>query len=150
MCLRLRADDLAEGLDVKRRIVVVVGSSTFPITPELGAEVVDMLRTYPIDSTVFVTRGSVGFDQFICGVGPIIGYPVLVAPSEGNNWQRDVDMVKEADEVLAFFDPETIGDERTGTAHVVTKALDQKKPVRAYTAADRHLVYAGSLNEKEG
>lgn len=58
---------------------------------------------------------------------------------------RDVDMVKEADQVVAFF-PE--GAEMTGgTGHVVEKALDQKKPVRAYAVVDGELILVGADNE---
>ena len=129
----------------KKRKVAVVGSSSFPITPEVGAEVVDVLRTYP-EGTVFLTRGSAGFDTFLMAVCPIIGYTALAYPSPGGskNWDRDVALVKDADEVLCFFDPATMHDENSGTAHVATKALDQKKKTLAYTVANRHLVYAGS------
>ena len=129
----------------KRKHVAVIGSTSFPLTPEVGAEVVDILREYPED-TVFLTRGSAGFDTFVCAVGPIIGRAVLTYPSPGGskNWDRDVAMVKASDIVLAFFDPATLHNENTGTAHVVAKALDQRKKVAAYTVAGRHLVYAGS------
>jgi hypothetical protein len=130
---------------MKRKRIAIVGSHSFPLTPEVGAEIVDVMRRYP-DGTVFLTRGSAGFDTFICAVGPIIGAPVLTYASEGGskNWDRDVKMVKDADEVLCFFDPDTLHDENTGTAHVATKALDQKKKTMAYTVANRRLVYAGS------
>jgi hypothetical protein len=129
----------------KRKRIAIVGSSRFPITPELGAEVVDLMRAYP-DGTVFLTRGGGVFDTFVASVGPAIGYAVLTYPSPGGsaNWDRDVALVKDADEVMAFLDPETLHDTNTGTAHVIEKALDQKKKVMAYSVANRHLVYAGS------
>ena len=128
-----------------RRRIVMVGSSTFPISPEIGAEVVDLMRAYP-EGTVILTRGTGVFDVFVATVGPAIGYPVLTYPSPGGskNWDRDIAMVKDADEVLCFLDPNTLQDQNTGTAHVLAKGLDQKKPCRAYSVADRHLVYAGS------
>ena len=118
----------------RHKRVLVCGSSTFPLTPEIGAEVVDVLRAFP-QGTVFLTRGSAGFDTFIAAVGPIIGVTVLLYPSPGgsSNWDRDVAMVKDADEVLAFFDPDRLHDENSGTAHVVAKALDQKKKVMPHT-----------------
>ena len=129
----------------KRRKVCVVGSRTFPLCPEVGAEIVDILRTYPQD-TVFLTRGSEGFDTFLMAVCPIIGYASVSYPSKGfgDNFRRDAQMAEEADEVIAFLDPASLTNMNTGTAHLIEKALDQKKPTRAYFVANRHLVYAGS------
>lgn len=129
----------------KTRRVAVVGSRSFPITPEVGAEIVDLLRAYP-EGTVFLTRGSPGFDTFLMAVCPIIGYTALAYPSKGgaDNFLRDVQLVKDADEVLVFFDPDSLDNQNTGTAHIAEKALDQKKPTRAYSVAGRSLVYAGS------
>lgn len=128
-----------------RRKVAIVGSRSFPISPEVGAEVVDLMREYA-EGTVFLTRGSEGFDTFVLAVAPIIGYTAIAYPSAGgaNNFLRDVQLVKDADEVLVFLDPDTLDDMNTGTAHVLAKALDQKKPTRAYSVANRHLVFAGS------
>jgi hypothetical protein len=132
------------------RKVAVVGSSSFPLTPEIGAEVVDLLREYPQD-TVFLTRGSPGFDQFVMGVCPVLGYRCFAYPSQGgaDNWKRDVELARDADEGLVFFDPDSLSDYNTGTAHVVEKMLDQKKPVRAWSEANRRLVFAGATEDKE-
>jgi hypothetical protein len=125
--------------------IVVVGSRTFPLDAEVGGQIVDILRSYPQGTTV-LTRGSAGFDTFISRACDLIGMPVVVCASFGgpDNFRRDAAMVAEADEVLAFFDPASLHNTNTGTAHVVEKALDQKKPTRAYSAANGHLVYAGS------
>lgn len=127
------------------RRIAVVGSTSFPITPEIGAEVVDVLREFP-QGTTFLTRGSPGFDHFIRRVGEVAGLSVVVYPARGgsSNWDRDVALVRDATEVLAFLDPATLSDSNTGTAHIVEKALDQRKPTRAWTVADNHLVFAGS------
>ena len=131
----------------KARRVVVAGSSSFPLTPEVGGEVVEILRGYP-EETVFLTRGSPGFDTFIVRATAIIQRPCVRYPSLGGskNWDRDVAMVREADEVLVFFDPETLHDENTGTAHIAAKGLDQKKKVMAYSVAGNRLVYVGSTD----
>jgi hypothetical protein len=132
---------------MKHRKIVVVGSRSFPLDAQLGGEVVDILRAYPKGTTV-LTRGSEGFDQFISRACEIIGIPVVLCPSFGgpDNFRRDAAMVADADEVLVFLDPDSLTDMNTGTAHVLSKALDQKKPTRAYSAADGHLVYAGSTD----
>ena len=129
----------------KSRRVAIVGSTTFPLTPEIGAEVVDIMRGYP-DGTVFLTRGSSGFDTFISRASDIIGRTCVLYPSPGGsrNWDRDVALVKDADEVLLFFDPASLHDPNTGTAHVGEKALDQRKKVMAYSVANERLIYAGS------
>ena len=127
------------------RRVVVVGSRSFPLTPEVGSEVVDILRAYPPD-TVFLTRGSAGFDTFLMAVADIIEVAVIAHPAKGGgtNFDRDVALVKDADEVLVFIDPNSLHNQNTGTAHIAEKALDQKKPTKAWTVAANHLVYAGS------
>jgi hypothetical protein len=127
------------------RKVVVVGSRSFPITPKIGAAVVELIQSYPPD-TVILTRGSSGFDTFVMRACEIIGYPVAVFPSTGggDNFRRDADMVRESDEVLVFMDPHSLVDMNTGTAHVVEKALDQKKPTKAYSVGNGGLVYVGS------
>ena len=129
----------------KARRVVVAGSSSFPLTPEVGGEVVEILRGYP-EETVFLTRGSPGFDTFIVRATAIIQRPCVRYPSLGGskNWDRDVQIVRDADEVLIFFDPDSLHDLNTGTAHIAEKALDQKRKTTAYTIAANHLVYAGS------
>jgi hypothetical protein len=130
---------------MKPKRIVVVGSRSFPITPEVGAEIVDVLRSYPAD-TVFLTRGSAGFDTFLMAVGDILDLAVQACPAKGGstNFDRDVAMVRESDEVLVFIDPDSLHNQNTGTAHIAEKALDQKKPTKAWTVAANHLVYAGS------
>lgn len=125
--------------------VCIVGSTVFPLSPELGGEVVDLMREYP-EGTVFLTRGSAGFDTFVMTVCEMLDWPCRRYPSEGGskNWDRDVKIVKDADEVLVFLDPATLDDQNTGTAHILAKALDQKKKTRAFSEAHGHLVFAGS------
>lgn len=124
--------------------VCAVGSRSFPLTPQLGSEVVDVLRAYP-PQTTFLTRGSEGFDQFILAAAPILGYEAIEFPRViGGNFYRDVELVRMSDEILVFLDPASLHNENTGTAHILEKALDQRKAVRAYSAANDHLVFAGS------
>lgn len=46
---------------------------------------------------------------------------------------RDIDMVAKADLVLLFFTPEEASDGYSGTAHLMEKALEQDRPVYAYS-----------------
>lgn len=129
----------------KRPVICVVGSRSFPLTPEVGAEVVDLLRAYP-EGTRFLTRGSEGFDQFVLGACGILGLPVETRPSQGgaDNFARDAQLALECDELVAFLDPATIHREDTGTAHTVEKFLDKRRRTRAYSVAAGRLVYVGS------
>jgi hypothetical protein len=124
--------------------VVVVGSSTFPIEPGVGKEIVDLLREFPED-TVFLTRGSEGFDRFLMGVAGLIERRCFAYPSQGgaDNWLRDIELVKDGDEVICFFAPDALTDYDTGTAHVLETALTQQKPAKAYSVVNGSLVWVG-------
>ena len=129
----------------KRKVVAVCGSRSFPLTPQVGAAVVDLLRAYP-EGTLFLTRGSEGFDQFVLRACDILGLPCEERRSAGggDNFKRDAEMALECGELLAFLDPRTLDREGTGTAHIVEKFLDKKRRVQAYSAAGDALVYVGS------
>lgn len=129
----------------KHRKLAIIGNGDFPITPEVGAEIVEIIRSYG-ENVILLTRGRGSVDQFIAGVAPIIGLRCFLYPSRGgaDNWNRDVELASDADEILAFFHPDALPDYSSGTAHLVEKALDKKRKVHAYSVTDRHLVYAGS------
>ena len=129
----------------KRLRVAVAGSRSFPLTPAVGAAVLDLLRGYA-EGTVFLTRGSEGFDQFVVMACETMGLPVEVRPSAGgrDNWLRDAGLAEECAELLAFLDPATLHDENTGTSHLMAKFLDKRRVVQAYSATGDALVYVGS------
>jgi len=61
-------------------------------------------------------------------------------------YYRDIDMVREADCVLAFF----VGEEMSGgTEHVVEKALDQHVPVYSYGRRSDSWVMLGSHDPED-
>ncbi len=124
---------------------VIVGSTTFPMTAPVLAEVIDIVRSLP-EGTMLLTRGSKGFDTTIQTAAILLGIPCFGYPAGGgsDNFLRDIELVKDGDEVLAFFDPDSLHDPNTGTGHVVEMALNAEKPVRAYTVVNDHLVYAGA------
>lgn len=130
------------------RKVAIVGSTTFPIDAAVGTEIVDVMLEYGAD-VVFLTRGSPGFDTFVMGAAPLIGRRCFAYPSQGgaDNFIRDIELVKDADEVLAFFDPDTLSRDDTGTGHVVEAALSAGKPCKAYTAVNGSLVWVGESDD---
>lgn len=132
----------------KRLRVAVCGSRSFPLSVAVATEVVNILRAYP-EGTVFLTRGSEGFDQFVLRACELLEVPVEVRTASGgaSNWDRDVALVRDSTEVLVFLDPGSLHNENTGTSHVLAKALDQKKRTQAYSANGDALVYVGSMNE---
>lgn len=124
----------------------MIGSTSFPISAALGAEIVDLLRELPTGS-VLLTRGRGNIDTFVAAVAPLLGLRCFTYPSAGHadNWQRDVELARDADEVIAFLASATLRDVNTGTAHLIEKALDQRKKVRAFSEVDDHLVFAGEF-----
>ena len=131
------------------RKVVICGSRSFPIDATVGTEVVDLMVGYGED-VVFLTRGSDGFDRFVMQAGPLIGRRVFAYPSNGgaDNYLRDIELVKDGDEVLVFLDPDSLTDPNTGSAHLLEVALRSEKPTRAYTTVNGGLVYAGATQEE--
>jgi len=102
--------------------VVIVGSRSFPIDTVVGTQIVELMRAFPED-TLFLTRGSDGFDRFVMQVAPIIGRHCFAYPASGgaDNYLRDIELVKDGDE----------------------KALDQGKTVRAYSVVNEALIWVG-------
>lgn len=127
------------------RRVLVCGSTSFPLTPELGAQIVDEMRA--LGDVIFLTRtAKAGFDRFVAGVASALGRPCIQFIGSGrDNFERDVQMVEAADEVLLFFDPAQLDIAAdTGTQHVAEVALTKRKPVRAWSAHDSQLIFAGA------
>lgn len=124
------------------RKVAFVGSSVFPMTASIGAQIVDVLRALGPD-VVLLTRGNGDIDRFLTTVAPLLDIRCFMYPSEGgaSNWLRDVELVRDADEVIAIISRADLEARRTGgTLHVVEKALDQRKPTRLYTEEGGMLV----------
>lgn len=123
------------------RKVGVIGSTTFPLSPGVGAQVVDVLRG--LDGAVILTRGSGPFETFLSHAALVLGLRCFAFKGSGrDNWQRDVELIEACDELLAFFAPDTLDDPTTGTAHVVEVALAAGRPVRAASVVNGNLVWA--------
>jgi hypothetical protein len=130
----------------KTRRICVVGSTDFPIDPQTGAELLDIIREYG-QGIVLLTRGRGNVDEFILRAAPLIGLRCFAFPARGgsDNWTRDIELVTDADEVIALFSPASLPDLRSGTAHICERALDKGKRVRAFSVVDNRLVFAGEL-----
>lgn len=124
----------------------MVGNNAFPLDAAVGAQIVDLLRGFQ-DSTI-LTRQRPTFDVFIQHCAMILGIRCLTYDAEGgpSNVERDSTLVRDCTELHAFL---CLDDEqgRTGTGMLMEIALSAGKKVRAYTAVDGALVFAGSTDE---
>lgn len=94
-----------------------------------------------------------GVDQFVRASCEYLGREFTVykadGPSRGGAFLRDLNLIRDADRIIALFSPARIME--GGTAHVVNKALDEKKEVEAYTIDDTgELVLVGGHNPRDG
>jgi hypothetical protein len=124
------------------RRVAVVGSTSFQITTPIGAQIVDLIRHMGED-VVLLTRGTGEVEHFIATIAPLLDLRCFSYPSQGgaDNWIRDVELVRDADEVIAIVSRADLeGKKETGTLHVIEKALDQGRATRLYTEVDGSLV----------
>lgn len=93
------------------------------------------------------------FEALVASLAAVMGFTTAdYIPESGGRAQvfaRDVVMVRDSDEVVAYFPASYYDGEHvmSGTAHVVDKALDQAKPVRAYAMTDKGPILVGSDNE---
>jgi len=132
--------------------VAIVASSSMEVTTPLGAQIVDLVRHLGED-VLLLTRGTGEVEHFIATIAPLLELRCFAYPAQGgaDNWIRDVELVRDADEVIAIVSRADLEAKReTGTLHVVEKALDQEKPVRMYTEIDGSLVYAAASQEGVG
>jgi len=132
------------------RKVAICGSTTFEMTPPIGAQIVDLIRE--MGDVVLLTRGTGDVDRFIATIAPLLELRCFAYPSQGgaDNWLRDVELARDADEVIGIISRVDLESHRmTGTLHLIEKALDQQKPARLYTEVDGSLVYAAASQEGE-
>ena len=125
--------------------VVVIGSKTFPLGAGAGfiKEAIALLKE---DDTVFIRPTQGGADMMARLFCQVRGIRVVVYASKGPGplaFQRDIEMVTDADRVVAFFDPAHVME--GGTGHVVEVALRMNKPVEAWTVRNGNLERVGEL-----
>lgn len=137
--------------------VAIVGSRALEVDGNVAIHVVTLLAELPPDTEVLVrrplTRPLRPFEALVSALASSLGHEVTeYQPEPGGRSQvflRDVELVRDADEVIALF-PD--GDEMSGgTGHVVDKAIDQQRPVRAYAVeADKLRLIAAEDWSAEG
>ena len=132
----------------KHRKVAFVGSTAMPVTTGICTAIVDLLRELP-PRAVVLTRGNAPIERFIANACTVLDIPCFTYPARGfsDNWNRDVDLARDADEVIALIASDTLPAVNTGTAHLIEKAIDLKRPVRAFSEVGDRLVYAGATDD---
>lgn len=135
--------------------ICVVGSRALELDGDLAAIILTelvALGEQGCDEILIrkpLTRSRRPFEAFVASLAGVLGLAVTDhVPEPGGRQQvflRDVEMVQAADGVIAYFpeDSEMTG----GTGHVVEKALDQARPVRAYAVVKGEAVLIGSDND---
>ncbi len=128
------------------RRIAVIGNSSFPLGPAVGAEIVDILRSFG-EGAVVLTRLRPPFDVFVAHACMILGIACLTYDAEGgpSNIERDSILVRDCTEMHAFFDlGEFEQGAESGTGWLVEKALAAGKPVKAYASLEGNLIFVGS------
>lgn len=128
--------------------IALIGSSDFPVI-QCGIEIARFIKELPPD-TIILTRNAKGFDAFAAEVARQLDRNVVEYPGKGGmaNYERDVQLARDADKVIAFFSEGKVG--QGGTQHVIDKALDLGKPVESYAPLGRGFVLVGSDDARPG
>jgi hypothetical protein len=128
--------------------IVMVASRAFP-TIKAGMDLCELLGTFDRSDTIHTRTAVGGGDAFIAEAATVMGFTVRRWKGEGgaSNYIRDVEMVKQANVVYAFFGVDSVGE--GGTQHVIDKSLDQHKRTYSYVW-DGRLVLVGSSDGSEG
>jgi len=125
--------------------VAVVGSHTLQ-PKEVVLHLRAALNTLPKGAQVLLRRGRTSppgdFELLTQALCLNLHLDVeWCIPDEGGReavFLRDVEMVRQADAVVAFFSPDLMM--AGGTGHVVEKAMDADRAVYAYSVLDQHRV----------
>lgn len=132
---------------MKREVVfVIVGSRKLDAVP---ARVLGLIANMPDGTVLNLRKPRSGKPEFFeSAVGAAaramsieVRYKEPEGPGRESTYYRDIDMVRGASCVLAFFAEEEMSG---GTEHVVEKAIDQQVPVYSYGLRDGRWVLIGS------
>ena len=138
------------------RKALFAGSGALSLTPETARLVLGELESLDTDVKEILLRRPRGnyprpFEALVNAMASQMDFRVTwFKPSLGGRsatFLRDVQMVMAADEVVCFFPPDHLME--GGTGHIVEKALDQEKPVRAYELSPAGLRWIGGHNESK-
>lgn len=122
--------------------VAIVGSRIFPMAEGAGYILGAVTRLKTGDTVL--TRPSEGVDYMAQIFAHVRGLDVEVYRADGARgdvYRRDMQLVDDADKVIAFFDPDHVMD--GGTGHIVETAMRKEKPVEAWTVVDGELIRVG-------
>jgi len=129
--------------------VVFVGSHTLDVA-EIATHALRQMAALPPEAVILLRRGRKTppgqFERFILSMADSLGIDVewkMPGTGRGSAFVRDVEMVKEADAVIAYFNEANLM--AGGTGHVVDKAIDSDKPVFAYGPLDGVVERVGEL-----
>lgn len=138
------------------RKIAIAASTDIELNRITAQIILGQLRDLPKDIRVVLLRRPRGgypsaFEAFVSSLASSLEFEVeWCVPGVGGRsavFLRDVEMVQKADEVLCFFPPEHIME--GGTGHIVEKAMDQDKIVRAYALSSEGLRWIGGSESKE-
>lgn len=113
---------------------MVCGSRAFPIVGDIGAALAHHVQGYTTDELSIVTGGAEGPDTEALRWARALDYNVVTVlpnyPRYGRAaplW-RNVEMVRAADEVVAFWDRKS-----KGTRHAIDCATKRGRPLTIYS-----------------
>ena len=109
-----------------KKIAIVISSTASKPYPNL--------RDLVAGDVVVLTRGRCEPEQAILWQALRDDIRAFVYRSEGgrDNWQRDVDLVRDADEVIVVLSREALDRTDTGAWHVIERAIADEKPLRVF------------------
>jgi len=139
--------------------VVIAGSHRLPAgqAPRL---LIRFLAALPDDAIILMRRGMNGqvpgpfeFDVaqlcYMLHLGNMWFEPAPTDkyPGRKSVFLRDIEMVRKADLVILFVTPEEVEDAYVGTMHLLDKAMDEDRPVYAYSVdQDGHVKRVGEYD----
>ena len=134
--------------------VTVVGSRTLELE-NVAMHLLQKLAALPIEVKVYLRRPREGepeaFEVMAFKLCESLSIPVEWRISEPGGrvavFLRDSQMVKDSDAVIAYFDEDHLMS--GGTGHVVECAINEEKPVYAYTYDEKGVRWAAGLEPIE-
>jgi hypothetical protein len=125
----------------------IVGSTGF--FPN-ATTILRLIESNPGQIITRTTKAN-GIDAVVAGLCLMYGHPCemysMEGPSRGGAYVRDLNLINDADKIIAIFAPDRVME--GGTGHIVNKALDERKEVEAYTIDEQgELVLVGGNNPR--
>jgi hypothetical protein len=119
-----------------KKIAIVVSSDLPEPWPTLRALVAD-------EDFVMLTRATRSEPERLLSLEALrAGIRVFAYPAKGgsDNWQRDVDLVRDADEVVVVLSTHALDNPESGAWHIAERAIKDDRPLRLYTVTAGKLV----------